>query len=134
MIINELTELLLMMVVASSPANRAPQHRNTATPQHRNTATQRRLTTIQSSRFWPMQEESNSFAEDEVFGGRGDALVDQLMRQRTCMIDPISLISEGRCIKLVQHTPAWALHALMRFNGVRYVTCNSEFQYAFGTI
>ena len=39
MIINELTELLLMMVVASSPANRAPQHRNTATPQHRNAAT-----------------------------------------------------------------------------------------------
>ena len=81
-----------------------------------------------------LDEEGEKF-NDEVFGekmGDKEALVGQLIMHRKCTATPTSSIPGDNCLKLVQHTPAWALHAFLRFHGIRYVTSNSEFHYAFG--
>lgn len=63
----------------------------------------------------------------------GKSLAQMISSLRTCTTNATSLIASNDVnytIKLIQHTPAWALHALLRFKGIPYVVMNCEFSCA----
>ena len=51
---------------------------------------------------------------------------------RECTTIPTSLIPLNYSVLLIQRRPAWALHALLRFHGIEYITQNSIFDYTTG--